>query len=232
MKPLEAVLGTLAPAKNTPAQKTPAPKSSGKNARTLLFLTACLTAGCLMLALISQTGCSGGRLGSSAATEPAKAAVVGFLEAIQRGDEEAASGMLTKVARAKTQEMGLSVAPPVNPSATYSIRDCEMVGDAGDLVHVGTAWTDTDSDGFTTTDNVVWVVRLDPEGWRVVGMAMRIFEDMPPLLLNFEDPEDMITKQELVAQELHKGTGGRCRVGRATYRSRRKASSKRPVRVS
>ena len=113
MKPLEAVLGTLAPAKNTPAQKTPAPKSSGKNARTLLFLTACLTAGCLMLALISQTGCSGGRLGSSAATEPAKAAVVGFLEAIQRGDEEAASGMLTKVARAKTQEMGLSVAPPV-----------------------------------------------------------------------------------------------------------------------
>ena len=158
-----------------------------------------------MLALISQTGCSGGRGGSSAAaTEPAKAAVVGFLEAIQRGDEEAASGMLTKVARAKTQEMGLSVAPPVNPSATYSIRDCEMVGDTDDLVHVGTAWTDTDADGFTTTDNVVWVVRLDPEGWRVVGMAMRIFEDMPPLLLNFEDPEDMITKQELVAQELHK----------------------------
>jgi hypothetical protein len=112
--------------------------------------------------------------------------------------------MLTKVARAKTQEMGLSVAPPVNPSATYSIRDCEMVGETDDLVHVGTAWTDTDADGFTTTDNVVWVVRLDPEGWRVVGMAMRIFEDMPPLLLNFEDPEDMITKQELVAQELHK----------------------------
>lgn len=204
MESLEAVLGSLAQAKHVPAEKHPVQTNRGHNARTLLFLTACLTAGCLMLALISQTGCSGGRGGSSAATEPAKAAVVGFLEAIQRGDEEAASGMLTKVARAKTQEMGLSVAPPVNPSATYSIRDCEMVGDTDDLVHVGTAWTDTDADGFTTTDNVVWVVRLDPEGWRVVGMAMRIFEDMPPLLLNFEDPEDMITKQELVAQELHK----------------------------
>jgi hypothetical protein len=35
-------------------------------------------------------------------------------------------------------------------------------------------------------------------------MATRIFEDMPPLLLNFEDPEDMIAKQELVAKELQK----------------------------
>jgi hypothetical protein len=31
---------------------------------------------------------------------------------------------------------------------------------------------------------------------------MKIFEDMPPLLLNFEDPQDMIAKQEMVAQEL------------------------------
>jgi len=92
----------------------------------------------------------------------------------------------------------------VNPTATYSVRDCEVVGDAGDLVHVGTTWTDTDADGFTSTDNVVWVVRLDPEGWRVVGMAMKIFEDLPPLLLNFEDPEDMLAKQEQVAAELQK----------------------------
>ena len=92
----------------------------------------------------------------------------------------------------------------MNPTAAYSIRDCELVSEDGDLVHVGTTWTDTDADGFTSTDNVVWVVRLDPEGWRVVGMAMRIFDDMPPLLLNFEDPEDMLAKQELVATELQK----------------------------
>ena len=79
-----------------------------------------------------------------------------------------------------------------------------MVGEADDLVHVCTNWTDTDAEGFTSTDSVVWVVRLDPEGWRVVGMAMRIFDDMAPLLLNFEDPEDMLAKQELVAEELQK----------------------------
>jgi hypothetical protein len=166
---------------------------------------ACFLAGCGTLAALALSGCSAGDgSGSSAATEPAKAAVVSFLDAIKRGDDAAACGMLTKVARAKTQELGLSVAPPVNPSATYSIRDCEMVGDSGDLVHVATTWTDTDADGFTSTDNVVWVVRLDPEGWRVVGMAMKVFDDLAPLLLNFEDPEDMVAKQELVANEIQK----------------------------
>jgi hypothetical protein len=79
-----------------------------------------------------------------------------------------------------------------------------VIGDGGDLVHVATTWTDVDADGFQSTDNVIWVVRLDPEGWRVVGMAMRVFEDLPPLLLNFEDPEDMLAKQTMVAEELER----------------------------
>lgn len=183
----------------------PAPCSgTAPTARVWTIWLACFAAGCTVLATIGTTGCSAGGGSGSAAIEPAKASVVAFLDAIKRGDDAAASSMLTKVARAKTEELGLSVAPPVNPTATYAIRDCELVGDDGDLVHVGTTWTDTDADGFTSTDNVVWVVRLDPEGWRVVGMAMRIFDDLPPLLLNFEDPEDMLAKQELVATELQK----------------------------
>ena len=156
-----------------------------------------------MTALLMQPGCSAAG-GSTAKAEPAKTTVVAFLEAIKRGDDGAARGLLTKVARLKTEELGISVAPPVADTATYSVRDAEIVGEAEDLVHVGTTWTDVDGDGFKTTENVVWVVRLDPEGWRVVGMAMRVFEDMAPLLLNFEDPEDMLAKQEMVAQEIQK----------------------------
>jgi hypothetical protein len=48
------------------------------------------------------------------------------------------------------------------------------------------------------------VVRLDPEGWRVAGMAVKVFDDMAPLLLNFEDPADMLAKQEHVADELRR----------------------------
>lgn len=164
---------------------------------------ASLLAGLGVTVLLMQPGCSGAAT-SSAKAEPAKATVVSFLEAIKRGDDAAARGLLTKLARLKTEELGISVAPPVADTATYSVRDAEVVGEAEDLVHVGTTWTDVDGDGFKTTENVVWVVRLDPEGWRVVGMAMRVFDDMAPLLLNFEDPEDMLAKQEMVAQEIKK----------------------------
>lgn len=159
------------------------------------------------LTIVAATGCSsGGPAGDAVA--PAKQAVVTFLEAIKRGDDEAARKMLTTTARAKTDELGISVAPPVNDTATYAVRECEVIGDGGDLVHVGTTWTDVDADGFKSTDNVIWVVRLDPEGWRVVGMAMRVFDDLPPLLLNFEDPEDMLAKQTMVAEELERRASG------------------------
>lgn len=156
-----------------------------------------------LLCCLVAVGCSGTG-GGTAKTEPAKATVVAFLDAIKRGDDAAASGLLTKVARTKTQELGISVAPPVADSAVCTVRECEMVSESDDLAHVGTTWIDTDADGFKTEENVVWVVRLDPEGWRVVGMAMKVFDDMAPLLLNFEDPEDMLAKQEAVAAELRK----------------------------
>lgn len=171
-------------------------------ARSSLW-AASLLAGLGFTALVLQPGCSGSG-GSTAKAEPAKATVVAFLEAIKRGDDGAARGLLTKVARLKTAELGISVAPPVADTATYSVHEAEVVGESDDLVHVGTTWTDVDGEGFKTTENVVWVVRLDPEGWRVVGMAMRVFEDMAPLLLNFEDPEDMLAKQEMVAKEIQK----------------------------
>jgi len=157
----------------------------------------------MIVVALGLPGCSSAPHGGDT-TGAAKRTVVEFLEAVRRGDDGAARGLLSVAARTKTEELGLSVAPPVEDTATYTVKDCEVVSEEGDVVHVGTTWTDTDPDGFKTSDNVVWVVRLDPEGWRVVGMAMRIFDDLPPLLLNFEDPEDMLAKQEMVAAELQK----------------------------
>lgn len=150
-------------------------------------------------------GCSPAPSAPPAATsEPAKAAVKQFLEAMKRGDDKAARAMLSRVARAKCEEMGLSVVPPVSPGATYAIGESEVVSEDGEIVHVATTWSDTDADGFTSSEDVLWVVRLDPEGWRVVGLAMLIFQGEPPLLLNFEDPDDMLAKQEQVVTELQR----------------------------
>lgn len=170
-------------------------------------LHARLNAIVLRVAVVASLalGCSQAPSAPPAATsEPAKAAVKQFLEAMKRGDDQAARAMLTRVARAKCEEMGMSVAPPVSPGATYAIGESEVVSDDGEIVHVATTWSDTDPDGFTTSEDVLWVVRLDPEGWRVVGMAMLIFSGEPPLLLNFEDPEDMLAKQEQVVLELQR----------------------------
>jgi len=173
-------------------------RPSGTRARLRLMGLAGMAIGGLAVA---ATGCSSAP-GAAAGTESAKASVVKFLDAMKRGDEAAACGMLTKVARTKTEELGVSVAPPVGDTATYTVRECEMVSETNDLAHVATTWSDVDETGATTSENIIWAVRLDPEGWRVVGMAMKIFDDMPPLLLNFEDPEDMVAKQEMVAEEL------------------------------
>lgn len=173
------------------------------NALLLTCFAPTALAATMTVVALGLPGCSNAPQGGDA-TGSAKRTVVDFLEAVRRGDDGAARGLLSVAARTKTEELGLSVAPPVEDTATYTVKECEVVSEEGDVVHVGTTWTDTDADGFKTSDNVVWVVRLDPEGWRVVGMAMRIFEDLPPLLLNFEDPEDMLAKQEMVATELQK----------------------------
>ena len=168
----------------TATPRTPGSQPHGAVRKRVYSLwIACLLCGC-GLAALSLTGCSSsGNAAGTSATDPAKATVAAFLEAIKRGDDAGARAMLTKVARAKTEELGISVAPPVTSTATYSIRECELIQGSEDLVHVGTTWTDTDPDGFTTTENVIWAVRLDPEGWRVAGMATKIFDDLPPLLL-------------------------------------------------
>ena len=52
--------------------------------RSLSPTGALLLSGCLVLSLFLQSGCSAGGGGTSAAIEPAKAAVAAFLEAIKR----------------------------------------------------------------------------------------------------------------------------------------------------
>ena len=129
---------------------------------------------CLLVATAPRT--AAGAPPDPAKAAPAKQAVVSFLDAIKRGDDDAARGLLTKVARDKTAEIGMEVAPPVADTATYTVQDCELIGGGDDIAHVATVWTDVDETGARTSENVIWVVRLDPE--------------------------DMLAKQEAVSAEL------------------------------
>jgi hypothetical protein len=137
---------------------------------------------------------------TTADTKGPDVAVFDFLKAVQTGNDEGAANMLTKLARQKTEEMEMVVAPPGSETASFEVGQVEMIQDHG--AYVSSTWTDQDEEGKPHSDQIVWVLRREPEGWRIAGMVTKLFDNK--LVLNFEDPEDMMRKQQLAEQEMIK----------------------------
>lgn len=160
-----------------------------------------LMAAAIGLALFAG-GCgtgSGASGTSSAAQQDPNTVMADFLNAIRQGDDGKASALLTKLARQKAEEMEMVVAPPGSETAKFKVLEVEIEGDEA---QVGTDWTDLDSDGNPRTDRIVWLMRKESGGWRIHGMATRIFADLEPIILNFEDPVDMLRKQQQAEEEI------------------------------
>jgi hypothetical protein len=130
-----------------------------------------------------------------------------FLEAVRKGDDALAELLLTDVAREETRKHDLSVAPPGSDTAKFEVGKVEYVA-ANEVAHVESVWTDIGEDGQPQSDPIIWMLRRDPAGWRIAGMATKIFKDELPLLLDFENPEDMIRKQQMAEAELQRRAAG------------------------
>lgn len=170
------------------------------------MLRSCWMLGCAG-ALLALTGCGSGDTAPQAKKSPSgqteakpkvtadtpDGAVTMFLESVRTGDDAVAAEMLTKLARQKTEEMELVVAPPGGDDMSYEVGEVETVSD--EIAHVACMW----SDGEERHD-VVWALRKEKRGWRIAGMATQL--EGVPLLLNFEDPEDMFRQQEAVDEEI------------------------------
>jgi len=129
-------------------------------------------------------------------------AVFGFLEAVRVGNNDQANKMLTPLARQKLAEHHMVAAPPGSTTAKFELGEIQYLSDDGARVVI--KWTDMDENNKPRTDQVIWMVRKVEEGWRVAGVAAPIFEGEPPVLLNFEDPEDMIHQQQMVRDEIRR----------------------------
>jgi len=139
---------------------------------------------------------------ANAASRDAKEVVSHFLEAIRKGDNDEATKLLSKVARQKAEESGRYVVPPPNEGAKIEVEDATYPTPAHDIAHVPTRWIELDETGKPRTDKAIWVCRLEPEGWRVAAFAAYVFEGEDPLLLNFEDLDDMAKKQTWLKEEI------------------------------
>lgn len=136
---------------------------------------------------------------SAAAKAPPHEVVATFLEAVRTGDDKQAAALLTPLARRKTTESEMVVAPPGSDTARFTV---ESVDERADRARVASLWTDLDSAGQERTDRIVWILRREASGWRICGMSAHVFSDQDPIELNFEDPIDMVRKQRLAEEEI------------------------------
>ena len=165
--------------------------------KVLFTFALCFAA--LSAAACNQTPNVGQSQGKSGPDAKPDEVMTAFLEAVRAGDDENAAGLLTPLARQKTAEMEMVVAPPGSDTAKFQVLEVEVIGAEA---QVATDWTDLDTDGRPHTDRIVWMMRKDADGWRISGMATRVFIDRPPSVLNFEDPADMLQKQQQAEEEI------------------------------
>ena len=172
--------------------------------------------GWIALAVVAMcvAGCRGSQQAaeeeSSAQREGPAAAVREFLEAVRAGDDDKVVQMLTVTAREKSAEMNLISALPASDTAEFTIGEVEFL--SADGARVACTWSDLDENSQRNSDDVLWMLRREPSGWRIAGMAATVFEGEPPLLLNFEDPEEVLRKRRFVQEEaLRRAQQGRSR---------------------
>ncbi|MBN2216702.1 MAG: hypothetical protein JW719_04960 [Pirellulales bacterium] len=133
-------------------------------------------------------------------TGPA-ATVHAFLEGARRGDNEVCASMLTNLARTKMAEAQLPFAPPASDTARFELGEVQIPNDQ--LARVACRWIETDpTTKQTQAQDATYLLRNEAEGWRIAGVARVVLENEPPLLLNYEDPEDMVRQAEMLQAEI------------------------------
>ncbi|GAB4138948.1 hypothetical protein [Thermopirellula anaerolimosa] len=130
-----------------------------------------------------------------------------FLEAVRTGDDEKVVAMFTELARQQAGELNRQFAPVGSDTARYEVSDkVEFVAEDG--ARVMSTWTDLGADGKPRSDDIMWMLRKEADGWRIAGMAAVIFPGEPPLLLDFENMKETLRKVELLAEELERRQTG------------------------
>jgi len=129
-----------------------------------------------------------------------EAAATEFLEAVRTGNDRVAEAMFTNLARERIGELDIQVAPRGSDTARFEVGKAELLDPDG--ARVPCKWTDLDKEGKSRTDDMIWMLRKQSEGWRVAGMAATVFEGENPLLLDFENPKETIEKLEMLRDEI------------------------------
>jgi len=136
------------------------------------------------------------------ASQDPKAVIELFLVSLRHGDADTTSRLLTSKARTETAKHDMVVRPPGSETAKFVVGQTIYTTETHDICHVESNWTDVDDAGRRQTYEIVWILRKEPSGWAVAGMATELFSGEAPLVMNFEDPLDMLAQQQRAELEL------------------------------
>jgi hypothetical protein len=131
--------------------------------------------------------------------------VAQFLEAARSGDQRKLAGLMTKVARDETISHNINFELESYQNATFQVGEVEYLPAETKAAHVACKWTDHDGDASFTHD-VIWVMRKEEPGWRVVGMITRPFPDQPPVAFNYENVKELMETKASIEQEVKRRT--------------------------
>ncbi len=148
--------------------------------------------------LVSATGCSSSDVPNNetvaiGATTP-DSSVATFLEAIRTGDVEVASASLTPLALRRIKENDMDFAPPASETAQYRVGQVEMFEQ--DKAFVDSVWIEKDADGKLYEEAMTWGLKRIKGQWRISGMAAHMGPNQPPVIVDFENPEQLLGAQD------------------------------------
>lgn len=123
-------------------------------------------------------------------TSKPESAVAVFLDALRRGDDEQITRMYTVPARQQAAKHGRQYAPQASDTASFKVGRVDYYPE--DRAGVECQWTDLDQHGQPHTLELVWILRREPEGWRVGGVVAEASPGEPPMMLDFEKLDEAL----------------------------------------
>jgi hypothetical protein len=130
------------------------------------------------------------------ANAPPDEVVSAFLEARRSGDALTTASLLTSVARSATAKHKIDVNGEAIPDLQFQVAKPKYLKNNSKGAHVDSLWSEILPDGTKASYEVTWVLRKEAAGWRVAGFAAELTSGAERQFLDFENPEDMIRKQQ------------------------------------
>jgi hypothetical protein len=150
-----------------------------------------------------------GRAASTEGTEPKvkrdgrtpKEIVQSLMESMLAHDQVKVDSMLTEKAR-----LSNALKADTPPTVRFKVGDTELIGEEN--AHVAAAWFYPNEDGSEYRVMTMWMLRNEPQGYRVYGNIMIVPElakyDGGKVAFDFEDAEQFAATENRVLELLEK----------------------------